>query len=148
MIKVIFSFLVYFIFSAAPLLGQGNSQEPPNRVKVNFNARYPDNSGAAKWQQNGEGYTASFRQNGQPTESEFDKNGRWVKSNTQVQENKLPADAKKYIKENYPEYQYTRGVKYENQKSTRYEIDIKSQNKNYRLQFNQEGAFIDEKSLN
>lgn len=150
--KAFISFLTICILSAGSVFAQGNkqangAQEPPNRVKVNFNARYPDNAGNAKWKQNGEGYTASFRQNGQQTESEFNQDGRWVKSNTQIQESNLPADAKKYLKENHPQYQYTKGVKYDNEKGSRYEVDVRSQNKNIRLQFDKNGGFIDEKPL-
>lgn len=150
--KAILFTLFISLFAADFLFAQDNSQsrqnatsEPPNRVKANFKARYPDISDNAQWQKKGQGYSATFRQNGKPVVCDFDENGKWLKSSTELQENQLPKDAQQYIKENYPQYKYNKGVRHENGKGSRYEVDLQSQNENYRLNFDKEGGFVDEK---
>lgn len=152
--KAIIFTLFISLFTTDFLFAQGNTQaqqnatsDPPNRVKVNFNARHPNVSGNAKWQQNEQGFNATFRQNGQSVVSYFDQNGKWLNSSTELQENQLPKDAQQYIKENYPQYNYTKGVRHENKKAARYEVDIQSQNEKYRLNFDQDGGFEDEKRV-
>ena len=150
-IIILFSLLL----GTSPVFAQSSSNsaggagsEPPPRVKVNFNARYPDNSGSAQWQQTEEGYQATFNQDSRKVVSNFDENGHWLRSRTELRESDWPANARKYIQENHKPYEYKNGYRYENEKGARYEIDLRSQNKDYRLNFDKEGSFIDENELN
>ena len=148
--KALFTFLIIFLFTSGSVYAQGNSQsptEPPARVKVNFNARYPNHAGSPKWEQNTNGYTARFKQNGQATECRFTPEGQWIKTSTVVPENKLPANAQKYLKENHPDYTYQKGVKNESKKGSGYEVDIRSENKDYRVLFDEKGGFTDKIDL-
>ena len=147
-IIIIFSFLLgvtpLFAQTGTANGGSAGSDIPP-RVQVNFNARYPESAETAQWQHTEEGYQARFSQNGQKVESTFNRDGQWLRSRTEIREGDWPANLQKYVKENHPQYQYQQGYLYENEKGARYEVSLRSQNKDYVLNFDKNGGFIGEK---
>ncbi len=140
-----------FLFISTPglsLAQGGNAVNPPNRVQANFNAKFPDHSGATQWQETSDGYQATLRKSNNEVVSNFDKDGRWVKSRTALKENDLPKNTKKYIGETYKQYNFQEGYRYETKTGTRYETKIRSENKAYRLEFDSNGGFVKEEPLN
>lgn len=117
---------------------------PPNRVQANFNARYPNSPDNARWQQNEQGYRASFRENEREVVSDFDQNGRWLQSRTELEESDWPDITRNYISETYGEYEYLNGYRYDDVSGSRYEIDLRSGNQDTRLNFDQDGGFVKE----
>jgi hypothetical protein len=117
---------------------------PPHRVQANFNARYPKQSSTARWQQNEQGYKASFRENNRNVVSVFNEDGRWIESRTEFREKELPAHTRQYLKDNYDKYEYLGGYRYDDESGSRYELELRSGDKDYRLNFDAEGGFINE----
>lgn len=117
---------------------------PPNRVQANFNARYPNAADATTWQQNEQGYQANFRENEREVVSDFDQNGRWLQSRSELSENDLPDATRNYISDTYEEYEYLNGYRFDDENGSRYEIDLRSQNQDARLNFDENGGFVKE----
>ena len=142
----IFSIILLFLvgspyFSKAQ---SSNSFTPPNRVQANFNAKYPDYSGTPKWQETADGYQATLRQNNNEVVSNFNSDGRWVRSRTEVKANDLPKAASNYIKDSYKAYNFQKAYRYDTKEATRYEVDVRNENKDARLVFDKNGVFIKE----
>lgn len=116
----------------------------PNRVLANFNARYPDFSEVTAWQKNGQVYRATFRENEQEVVCDFNQDGRWLQSRTELAENGWPKAIRNYINDHYEEYEYLDGYRYDDDSGSRYELDLRSQNQDTRLSFDQDGGFVRE----
>ena len=142
----IFSICLLLFLSSTTLshAQSNNTFTPPNRVQANFNAKYPNYSGATKWEETADGYQATLRQNKKEVVSNFDSDGRWVRSRTEVKENDLPEAAKQYIKDSYEASSFQSGYLFDTKNGSRYEVDIRSQNRDYRLEFDKNGAFVKE----
>lgn len=116
----------------------------PLKLKAVFKAKYPDFADQAQWEQTANGYMASFSQNGQAVQAEFSKEGDWISSRTAVRQEDWPAPARKYITDTFSDYEYVEGFRYDNQKGSRYELDIRSNNKLFELQFDRSGGLVDD----
>ena len=116
----------------------------PLKVKAVFKAKYPDFADQAKWEQTGNGYVATFLQNGQNVQAEFSKEGDWVSSRTEVRQEDWPEPARKYITDTFTDYEYVEGFRFDNQKGSRYELDIRSGNRLFELQFDRSGGLVDD----
>lgn len=137
----IFSICILFA-SATPAFAQTNAT-PPHRVQAKFNAKYPEIADKARWQQNEQGYQATFQQKNREVVSDFGPDGKWLQSRTQVREEDLPPPTRMYINDTYPKgYEFVNGYRIENTKGSRYEINLRSEQQDYRLDFDKQGGLV------
>lgn len=140
-LTAIFS-ICFFLLAAMPALAQSNAT-PPHRVQAKFNAKYPEVADKARWQQNEQGYQARFQQNEREVISDFGPDGKWLQSRTQLREGDLPPPARMYISDTYPkDYEFINGYRIDNTKGSRYEVNVRSNQQNYKLDFDKQGGFV------
>jgi hypothetical protein len=131
-----------FLATATTAVGQSQAT-PPHRVQAKFNAKYPEIAEKALWQKNDQGYQARFQENKREVISDFGPDGKWLQSRTQLREGDLPPPTRMYISDTYPkDYEFISGYRIENAKGSRYEIDLRSEQQNYRLDFDKQGGFV------
>lgn len=137
----IFSICILFA-AATPAFAQSNAT-PPHRVQAKFNAKYPEIADKARWQQNEQGYQATFQQKNREVVSDFGPDGKWLQSRTQLREDDLPPPTRMYINDTYPNgYEFVNGYRIENTKGSRYEINLRSEQQDYRLDFDKQGGLV------
>lgn len=125
-----------------------NNVNPPHRVQAKFNAKYPEIAGKARWQQTDEGYRARFQQDKREVVSDYGPDGQWIQSRMQLREDELPPPARMYISDTYPtDYELLEASRIDTNQESRFEIDLRSEQQNYRLNFDREGVFIKEEPL-
>ncbi|EMR02229.1 hypothetical protein [Cesiribacter andamanensis] len=139
--------LLILLFCCATLLQAQTPLTPPGRVSVKFNAKYPQQAEKASWQQTSEGYSASFSEQGRPTVSRFSAEGRWLGTDTQLRQADLPPTATQYLQDNHKGFRYLQGYRYESPNGSRYQLDVESAGKRYRLDFDGKGNFVNEGPL-
>lgn len=131
-----------------PKLQAQTVAEPPSRVNVKFNAKYPRQAGKASWRQTPKGYEASFNQQGRQTVSRFTEKGDWLDTKKQMLEADLTPLMQRYLKDKHKNYRYLEGYRYESPQEKRYQFDVEAAaGRRYRLDFNGEGAFVKESPL-
>lgn len=141
---VLISISLFFLSFGFLSAQSGAAPELPLKVKAVFKAKYPDAADKAQWEQNGSGYVATFSQNGQRVQTEFSEGGDWISSRTQVRQEDWPEPARRYITDTFQNFEYVEGFRLDNQKGSRYELDIRSNNKLFELQFDREGGLVDD----
>lgn len=136
-------FLICMLFAAAtPGFAQSNAT-PPHRVQAKFNAKYPEIAEKARWKQNEQGFQATFQQKNREVVSDFGPDGQWLQSRTRLREDDLPPPTRMYINDTYPKgYEFVNGYRIENAKGSRYEIDLRSEQQDYRLNFDKQGGLV------
>ncbi|WP_026135525.1 PepSY-like domain-containing protein [Nafulsella turpanensis] len=142
--RILLSISFLFLFTGFLMAQQGGEGTPPLKVKAIFTAKYPDYAEQAKWERTANGYIATFQQNGQEVRTEFNENGEWISSRTAVRQEEWPEPARKYITDTFKDYEYVEGYRLDNQKGSRYELDIRSNNQLFELQFDRQGGLVDD----
>lgn len=100
--KVVFSLLAV-VFSLSVVNAQ-SEEDVPKKVKDAFTAKYPKASDV-EWEKSSQNqWQAEFEMNAKEIEVVFDKDGRWMGTQTEMDQAKLPAAIKKAIAEKYKGY--------------------------------------------
>jgi hypothetical protein len=139
--RLIFILSALFFFVSASFITI-QAQEIPERVQVKFRAKYPQLQ--PNWSTVDQGYQASFTEKGYPTQVIFDDKGTWLQTRTSLKKNQWPELSNQYLKDTHPQMKYLEGYKYETPKGTRYQLLLDDSAGKYRLDFDEEGGFINE----
>lgn len=118
---------------------QGNA---PEKVKSAFNQKYPG-AKEVDWDMEKENeWEAEFEMNEKEMSATFDENGQWLETETEMEENDLPATVKETLKTQFKAYEVEEAEYLESPEYTGYEIELEGKKGDIEVLVGKDGKIL------
>lgn len=141
-ITAIVSIVLMFAFSGKAQ-DEKESTEVPDPVKKAFKVEKTDVKDV-KWEKEGDYFAAEFKENGVEKEVVYDAKGNVVSNETGMDTGSLMPSIKKYLEENYSDYEIEEAEKIEEKGKTSFEVEVEANDEEIELLFDSTGQFTKE----
>ena len=117
------------------------AQDVPSAVTKAFKAKFP----AAKeveWNEGDEGFEADFYVGNDNKIVKFNESGTWLETQTNIDENKFPANIIKAVKAKYPSVEVESVQMVETAKATVYNVNASNDKASYSIKLDKDGKIL------
>ncbi|MCF8309376.1 MAG: PepSY-like domain-containing protein [Bacteroidales bacterium] len=121
------------------------SPKVPDPVKKAFKTEKPKMNDV-EWEKEGNYFAVEFKEEGVEKEMVYDAKGNVVSTETGIDTGSLMPSIKKYLEENYRDYEIEEAEKIEKKGKTSFEVEVEANDEEIELLFDSNGQFIKEES--
>ncbi len=132
---IIVALTVAFSFSSC------HHEQAPEKIKAAFDQKYPD-AEDVEWEMENGKWEAEFEVDEKEMEALFDQNGNWLETETEMEDEDLPATVNETLKSQFKDYEVEEVEYLESPDATGYEIELEGDNGDIEVLIGKDGSVL------
>ncbi|NOX86420.1 MAG: hypothetical protein GXO86_10745 [Chlorobi bacterium] len=117
-------------------------EKVPEKIKAAFNQKFPGAKEVDWDMEKNNVWEAEFEMNEKEMSATFDQNGKWLETETEIEEDELPAAVKETLNSQFKDYEVDEAEYVESPETSGYEIELEGNKKEFEVLIGKDGKVL------